>query len=143
MVKCCSSIVASLKKRVTIQNVSRVADGQGGYTESWSNGATVWASVEPVKSYERFQAMQLAVPVSHKIMMRYTSALDETSRLKFGTRIFNVKEVINVNEDGRFLQIKATETESITVDTDTLRFLLEDGFALLLEDDGNLLQEAA
>ena len=139
----CSYLPATFKKRVTIQNVSRVSDGQGGYTETWVDGSTVYASIEPVKSYERYQAQQLAVPVSHKIVMRYNASVDETSRLKYGDRVFDVKEVINVNEDGRFLSIKAIETESVTVDTETLRLLQENGFAILLEDGSNLLQEAA
>jgi SPP1 family predicted phage head-tail adaptor len=135
--------VAKLNKRVTIQNVSRVSDGQGGFTETWTDSATVWAGIEPVKSYERFQAMQQAVPVSHKITMRYNAVVDETSRMRYGNRLFEVKEVINVDEADRFLQIRAIETETVSVDTETLRFLLEDGFALLLEDGSNLLQEAA
>lgn len=98
-----------LKKRVTIQNVTRVSDGQGGFTETWVDGSTVFAGIEPVKSYERYQAMQLEVPVSHKIVMRFTAEVTEQSRLKYGERIFNVKEVINVNEDGRFLAVRAIE----------------------------------
>ncbi len=109
MGKCCSSIVAKLNKRVTIQNVSRVADGQGGFEEAWSDSATVSASLDPIKSYERMQAMQSAVPVSHKIMMRYTPMISESSRLRYGTRVFDVKEVINQGEGNRFLEIKTIE----------------------------------
>jgi SPP1 family predicted phage head-tail adaptor len=128
---------------VTIQNVTRVQDGQGGYTESWSDVATVWCSIEPVKAWERYQAAQLATPVSHKVVMRYTSAVTSASRLKFGDRYLGVKEVINRDEQSRFLDIKCIEVESISIDTETLYILLEGGFSLLLEDGSNLLQEAA
>lgn len=107
-------MATKLNKRLTIQTVARVSDGQGGFTETWSDGSTVWASIEPMKAYERFQAHQMAVPVSHKIVMRYSSTVDESVRLKYGTRIFNIKEVINVDEANRFLKIKAIETESET-----------------------------
>ena len=139
----CAYLPATFKKRVTIQNVTRVQDGQGGYTETWADTATVWCSIEPVKAYERYQSMQLAAPVSHKVVMRYTDAVTSTSRLTFGDRVFNVKEVINRNEVGRFIDIRSIEIESLSVDTETARILLEDGFALLLEDGSNLLLEAA
>ena len=109
MAECRASVAASLKKRLTIQNVARTPDGQGGFTETWADAATVYASLEPVKSYERYQAMQLAAPVSHTVVMRYTPAVTARSRLAYGDRVFNVKEVINQMEENRFLTIKAVE----------------------------------
>jgi SPP1 family predicted phage head-tail adaptor len=109
VVKCCASTAASLRDRLTIQNVSRVSDGQGGFTETWNDGTTVWANITPMKGYEKFQAMQMQTPLTHKIAMRYTSEVTTASRLKFGTRVFEVKEVINIEERGRFLAIKALE----------------------------------
>jgi SPP1 family predicted phage head-tail adaptor len=105
----CANLVATLKRRVTIQNSSRVGDGQGGFDETWADGATVWASIEPMKGYEKFQAMQMQTPVSHKILMRYRGDVTSASRLKYGERIFWVKEVINQDEESRFLAIKAIE----------------------------------
>lgn len=105
----CSYLPATLKKRVTLQSVSRVSDGQGGFTETWKDGQSVFASIEPVKAYERFQAMQTATPISHKIIMRYNAVVTTASRLKYEGRIFAVKEVINQDEQNRFLVIKAIE----------------------------------
>ena len=107
----CASIVASLKKRLTIQTPSYDSDGQGGFTETWLDGDTVWASIEPAKAYERYQAMQMQVPITHKIVMRYNPSVAATSRLKFGSRIFGVKEVINEHEGDRFLFIRAIELD--------------------------------
>lgn len=143
MGKCCDNPAVMLKKRVTIQNIAREEDGQGGYTETWASAATVWASIEPVKGWERYQAAQLATPVTHKIVMRYTPAVSTASRLIYDGRVFGVKECLNRNEDNRFLDIRALELESVTLVAETFRILLEDGFALLLEDNSNLLLEAA
>ncbi len=102
-------MVASFRKRVVIQTVSQVTDGQGGFTDTWNNIETVYASIEPMKAYERFQAMQMQVPVSHKIVMRYHSAVTTSCRLTYQSRIFWVKEIINIEERGRFLKINAIE----------------------------------
>jgi len=105
----CSNRAATLKRRVTIQNATRTGDGQGGFTETWPDGATVWASIEPLKAYEKFQAMQMQTPVTHKIVMRHRGDVTSASRLKYGDRIFWVKEAINEDEENRFLIIKAIE----------------------------------
>lgn len=98
-----------MRHRVTIQNVSRVSDGQGGYTETWPDGASVFASIEPVKAWERYQAMQTQAPVTHKVVIRYRTDVTAATRLQFGTRVLWVKEVINPDEDDAFLEIRAQE----------------------------------
>ena len=102
-------MVTQMKHRLTIQNPVQTGDGQGGFTETFPDSATVHASIEPVKGYERFQAMQMQTPVTHKIVMRYRTDVTTASRLKFGTRVFWVKEALNVGEESRFLEIRAVE----------------------------------
>jgi SPP1 family predicted phage head-tail adaptor len=107
--KCCESLAAKLRHRVTIQSASQLSDGQGGFTETWTDGGEVYASIEPAKGYEKVQAMQMQTHVTHKIVMRYRTDVTTQSRLKFGTRIFWVKEVLNPKEENKTLEIKAQE----------------------------------
>lgn len=110
MAKCdCTYLPAKFRFKLTLQTLVRTPDGQGGFTEAWSDSASVWASLEPVKAYEKFQAMQMQTPVSHKIVTRYRGDVTSASRFRYGDRTFWVKEAINVNEDNRYLQIKALE----------------------------------
>jgi SPP1 family predicted phage head-tail adaptor len=106
---CAKYAPAAMRHRVTIQSVSRASDGQGGFTETWADGATVWASVEQTKAWEKFQAMQEQTPVVWAVTLRYRADVTTASRLKYGTRILWVKEVINVSEDDAFLAIQAIE----------------------------------
>lgn len=107
----CTYLPGTFRFRMTIQTVSQSPDGQGGFTESWVDGSDVWASLEPLKGWERMQAMQMQTPVTHKIVMRYRTDIDTSARLKYGTRIFNIKEMLNIQENNRFLQIKALEQQ--------------------------------
>lgn len=110
MPKACGKFApAKMDKRVTIQNATRVTDGQGGFTESWPDGDTVWAAVEQKKAWEKFQAMQTQTPVIWAVTMRYRTDVTSASRLKYGTRVLWVKEVINRGEANAFLDIKAIE----------------------------------
>lgn len=83
----------------------------GGFTEGWSSLMDVWASIDPVKGYEKFQAAQYETPVTHKIMIRYVSGITTSNRILYGARILNIKEIINVEENNFFLKLTVMEKQ--------------------------------
>lgn len=106
---CNKSIVAQMNRRIELQEVVRESDGQGGFTEGWTPIATVWAKIEPIKAYEKFQAAQMQTPVTHKIMVRYHSGITTACRILYDGRIFDIKEVVNVDEAGAFMRLTVVE----------------------------------
>jgi SPP1 family predicted phage head-tail adaptor len=98
-----------MRRSVIIQAATPSSDSQGGQTETWATFATVWASLEPVSGNEKYQAMQLQTPISHKLMIRYLSGLTTKHRVLYGSRIFVIKEVINVKEENAYMMIRAIE----------------------------------
>jgi SPP1 family predicted phage head-tail adaptor len=110
MPKCDSAITARMNRRVDIQSVTRTSDGQGGFTESWTTDATVWAYITQAKGYEKYQAMQLETPISHKITIRYRDGVTTAQRMVHEGNVFNIKEVLNPDMDFAFLEIKALQT---------------------------------
>lgn len=100
-----------LNKRVAVQAVSTVSDGQGGGTESWATETTVSAAIEPTKAWEKFQAGQFQTPATHKVTIRYLSGLTTKKRLLYGTRVMAIKEVIDVNEQHAFMELKVIEQQ--------------------------------
>lgn len=98
-----------MRHKVTVQNASRVSDGQGGFTETWPDGATVWADVKQTKAWEKFQAQQTQTPVIWTVTVRYRTDVTSASRLRYGTKVLWVKEVINREERNLFLDIQAIE----------------------------------
>jgi SPP1 family predicted phage head-tail adaptor len=99
-----------MRHRVTLQGPSRTTDGQGGYTSTMTDIGTFWASIEPTSGFEKFQAGQNETPITHKIMMRYDSRITTAKRLLFGSRVFQIKECLNVEERGAFLKLLCIET---------------------------------
>lgn len=104
------SQTAKMDRRVTIQQVTEASDGQGGQTETWADVATVWASINPMSDYEKFQAQQLQTNTTHKLTIRYRTGLTTKHRVLFGTRIFNIKGIVNPGEANFFLNLKCIET---------------------------------
>lgn len=45
--------VRDLDRQVIFQNLTKVADGAGGYTETWADGPTVWVGIKAVKGREQ------------------------------------------------------------------------------------------
>jgi SPP1 family predicted phage head-tail adaptor len=99
------------KHRITIENQVLTGDDYGGGDVAWSSttggGGTYWAMMEPTSGREVFASEQLQSRVTHKITIRYNSNFANTKdfskyRITFGSRIFNVRYVRNLDETMKF-----------------------------------------
>lgn len=98
-----------LRHQVTLRSYTKTRDAYGGEIETWSDFATVWASVDPLIGREYIAAKQIQAEVSHKIRMRYINGVDPTMKIVFGSRTFEIVSILNVAEQNRELVIMATE----------------------------------
>lgn len=110
MAKCYNA--GDLRHKVAIQEEVRTPDGGGGHTISWSTVFEGWSAIDPASSYERSVAMQMANPITHKIIMRYDARIDAAKRILFGSRAFNIVEVLNIEERNIWMKIKAVEGQA-------------------------------
>lgn len=101
----------ALRHLVTIQSVTDTpsASSRGGLTATWADVADVRASIEPLTGRERFAAQVVDAEVSHRIRMRHRAGVVPKMRVKFGTRLFDIRAVLNVEERNRELELLATE----------------------------------
>jgi SPP1 family predicted phage head-tail adaptor len=95
-------MAGGMRHRVTIQEVSRAGDGQGGGTESWANIATnptVSARVTPLDSRERLQAQQVDARATHSVTVRHRSDLTASHRLVWnGSSLYPIGAWLNLDE---------------------------------------------
>lgn len=102
-----------LKQRIVIETLTQTADGAGGFTSSWATFVTVWAEIlampNRTMSGESLQAMQLQDSSMIRITIRYVSGITTTMRIRNGTRLFNIRRIINLNESNNFLELIAEE----------------------------------
>ncbi len=110
-------LIGRFRHKITFQSESESADSGGGYTLSWTNVSTVWAEVKPLASSrtsaERLQAGQLEDKVIYKVTTRYLSGITPKMRILFGTRVFNIRSVINLGEKDELLEIIADEGSAV------------------------------
>jgi SPP1 family predicted phage head-tail adaptor len=104
-----------LRHRVTIEAVSLVpASAFNDQTETWSEVATVWAHVEPVRARETIEGQRQIGEITHTVRMRCPSpGATPTSamRLKFEGRTLNIVSVVNVGERDREFECVCQEVE--------------------------------
>ena len=100
----------TLKRRVTIQRPTEgLADGLSEKAVTWINVVTVSAEVLPQSGREFYRAQQVVAELTHVLSIRYRSGVNETLRLKLGSRILNIVAAVNVDEAGRELLLHCVE----------------------------------
>tara|TARA_Y100001937_G_scaffold50340_2_gene70007 strand:+ start:502 stop:831 length:330 start_codon:yes stop_codon:yes gene_type:complete len=101
--------IGSMREQITIQTIGSTRDTGGGISSNYSDSQTVQASVKPVNGKEVFAQGKLQDRVTHEIMIRHNSSVTAKDRIKFGSRFFNIRSVINVDERSRYMKILAEE----------------------------------
>jgi SPP1 family predicted phage head-tail adaptor len=96
-----------LRHRIQIQAVTLTPDGMGSGAESWATiaGGSVWAEILPLRGVEAIQAGQLEAKLSHKVRIRYLAGVTAKHRILFGSRVFKIHEVRNLEERGVMLEL--------------------------------------
>jgi len=102
--------IGDLRHRVDLQAPTRVSDGMGGFVNSYSDAATVWAAIWPVSANDTIQANATVLVVTHRIRIRYRSVLKTSWRIKFGNRYFAIVSIICPNEGREFLDLMVKES---------------------------------
>ena len=100
-----------MRQRLGIERPVRSADGGGGAVETWETVAEVWGAVIPVTGGERVEADAVTGGVTHEIWLRYRTEVSADMRLRLGSRLFEVRAVIDVEERRRFLRCLCEERE--------------------------------
>ena len=90
--------IGRMRHRVILQSKTSTQDETGAAIETWATERTVWGDISPLNSREYWSAQQVQSDVTHRVILRYYSGLRTDWRIKYGTRIFDIRSVINVDE---------------------------------------------
>lgn len=98
-----------LRRRVEIQTYTESQDAFGGVSRTWATDATRWASIRQLTAEERVEHGQPEAKSVAMITMRYYASLAPTQRIKYGSRIFNIRSQQNVEEHNHLTTVIAVE----------------------------------
>lgn len=112
--KCCDFKASDFRTTVELQRRSRVADGQGGWSEGWVTVRkipTKWASASMM---ERVVAMQLQAEAKHRCYMRYTTPLPQADqRVVYKGLAYNIIGATDIEMMGKIVEISLEQGVAI------------------------------
>lgn len=90
-----------LRHRISIQSRGTpTPDGEGGFTDVWESVDTVWSKVRPMRAKQVNEYRSINVHATHLIEVRGEVDVQESYRLVFGSRTFEVLTVEDEKEEG-------------------------------------------
>jgi len=98
-----------LRKRLTIQQRSTAQDSYGQPLTAWADVATVWGAVEPLNGRELLAAEAVQSEITHQVVMRYRPGITAKMRVLYGSRVFDIQNVLDENERHRMLTLLCLE----------------------------------
>lgn len=100
--------------KVTLMKLVTTQDEIGNIIEEWQPIRTCWAAIKTVKGQEYFSAAAVQAERTYRFIVRYTPNINETMKINYNGRLFDIQSVLNDDEEKRTLTIIATER--VTVD---------------------------
>jgi len=95
--------------RVEIQEPDTATTDYGEKVVTYSTVATRWAAITPGGGSKSFSGAETQPTASITITMRFFEGLSYLYRIKYGDRIFNIKNVVNFEERGIYSTVDCTE----------------------------------
>lgn len=96
-----------LDQRVTIRSRTRAPDGAGGFSEHWSDVATVWALVRPMSGRERENADRQEASANYLIVVRYRSDVKESDSIYWRGNEYNIRFIKDRGPRALYLEMEA------------------------------------
>jgi SPP1 family predicted phage head-tail adaptor len=96
-------------KRVQLQRATAAAGPTGESVKNWVTYATVWAKFITDRGTERLAAQQVKATVTVEIRLRYRSGILPSDRIKFGSRILDIKSAVDIDERHVELRLQCME----------------------------------
>lgn len=101
---------SKLRHRVTILEKQATRDADGYPVEKWTAVGRVWAAYEPISGKEYLRAAAVQAEQQVRFTMRYRAGVTTDKRIGFDDKDYEIKAVIDVGGQRRYLQVMAEVT---------------------------------
>lgn len=99
-----------LRHRLVIKSLTETRDADGAISTVWTTTvATIWGRVEPLTGREFSEVAASGAETTHKIRIRHFAGLTRKHRLLFGSRVFAIESVMDVDERDREMIVMCKE----------------------------------
>lgn len=102
-----------LRHRLTIQEPTETKNAYGELITSWSTYETVWGSVEPLRGRELWAAREKEARIDVRIRIRYLADITAKMRIIFGSHIYQIESIIDVELLHNEMQLMCYEVTNV------------------------------
>jgi SPP1 family predicted phage head-tail adaptor len=88
-------------------------DSVGQQVDVWTEYASAMVSIEPIRGRAYFQASAERADITHELRLRSISGIMPRDRAVYGSRLFEIRSVIDVSERDRELVLMCIETLNV------------------------------
>jgi SPP1 family predicted phage head-tail adaptor len=88
-----------------------VINENGFESEMPSEHKTVWATVTNLHGKEYFEAKAIRAENTVKFTIRYLEGIDQTMKILFQQKSYNITAIDNIKYRNRYIEIQAMEVE--------------------------------
>jgi len=94
------SLATELRHYITVQYLSKLSDGEGGYVESWYDRKNIAAAIYPIRADQLFEYRSINVEATHIIKIRGKIDLTEVDRIYWDVKekTFEILTIENIQE---------------------------------------------
>ena len=101
--------IGEMRHRFALQAPLAAPDGGGGVTRSWALIAEIWGALRPLSGGEVAESDGVSGRISHEIWIRQRGGVLPEMRFVLGTRVFEIRSVIDDGERRRYLRCRVEE----------------------------------
>ena len=101
--------IGALRHRLTLERLDATPVGGGAEDAVWVAVAVLSAAIRPLSGRESPAADGFHGAVGHSIRVRYRADVVPEMRFRMGTRVFNIRAVIDEGERRRWLDCQCEE----------------------------------
>jgi len=99
----------NLKHKITIQEIISMKNTLGEPTQDWYTFMNAWARIVPIRANEYRAAQGLVEKITHTVTIRYTDGIESDMRILYGSRVFEIKGILDFNEEHKRLDLMCEE----------------------------------
>jgi len=101
--------IGTLDKRISFLQYQDIENEYGTTEQKQVEVLKCWARIEPARGREYYEAQKIRTENSYKIITRYHKNFSDSMLIQYGSRIFEIKNIVDPYENHSSLEIYCTE----------------------------------
>lgn len=96
---------SNMREALVLNTVTKVSDGEGGYTTTITPLKTIFANVEMQKGSRLLELQSISFERAFKVYCRYDEAITKTSNFTYKGETLVIHAINNLSQLNRYLEI--------------------------------------